>query len=250
MTATARMDPRLRARRVAVVRQQGRRRLRILLAGVSGLAVAAGAWLAAQSPLLDVETIAVQGGGGVSEREARAASGVDVGDALLLIDLGDVESRLEAIPQVDQAHVRRDLPDGLRISFVERAPAAWARRDASSVAIVDPTGRVLADAADAPAGLPELVGLIRIPPPGGTVGPTGAARVVDELPAPLASRTAVVLALGGEVTLRLDDGVEVRLGRPGDVGAKARTALAVLAARPATPITYVDVRVPAAPVTG
>jgi hypothetical protein len=46
------------------------------------------------------------------------------------------------------------------------------------------------------------------------------------------------------------DGPEVRLGSPRDVAAKARAALAVMAATVSTPPRYIDVRVPAAPVAG
>ena len=47
----------------------------------------------------------------------------------------------------------------------------------------------------------------------------------------------------------MGDGPEVRLGAPEDLTAKGRTTLALLAALH-RPVHYIDVRVPAAPVTG
>ncbi|HUF83758.1 MAG TPA: FtsQ-type POTRA domain-containing protein, partial [Acidimicrobiia bacterium] len=141
-TATARIDPRIRARRVAVIREQGRRRLRILVVIVSAAAIGAGAWLAVTSPLLDVDRVVIRGTSGANQEAVRAAADVQSGDALLLLDVSDLERRIEAVPAVLEAHIRRDLPDELRITVVEREPAGWARRDAQHVAVVDATGRV------------------------------------------------------------------------------------------------------------
>ena len=250
MTVTARVDPRLRARRVAVIRQQGRHRLHILV-GATTLAVLVGAaWLVVQSPLLDVEHIAVQGAQEVAEQDVRAAAGVDVGDPLVLVDVGAVERRVEAIPGVGDADVRRDLPDGLQIDVVERGPAAWAPRANGSIALIDATGRVISEVGEPPAGLPEMVGLARVPAAGGAIAPAHSVGVVEHLPGALRARTTGVLTLGDQVTLRLDDGVEIRLGTSRRAAEKARTALAVLEASAGRPVTYVDVRVPATPVTG
>jgi cell division septal protein FtsQ len=249
--ATARVDPRMRARRVAVIRDQGRRRLRVLLVVVTAAALGGGAWLAATSPLLDVDRIVVRGTSEASTRLAiRAAADVRTGDALLLLDVGELERRIEAVPSVREAHIRRHLPDELRITVVERVPAGWARRDREQVAVVDGTGRVIADMTTPPAGLPEVLGLTRLPPPGGEVAPRQATGVLEELPTDLRNRVGAVVVMGGVVALQLTDGVEVRLGPAVDLVTKGRTAEAVLAALGDARITYVDVRVPGAPVTG
>jgi cell division septal protein FtsQ len=192
MTVAARIDPRLRARRASVLRQQGRRRLRILLGITAVLGLVAAGWLAVQSPLLDIE----------------------------------------------------------RAAIVERGPAAWARRGTGPVALVDSAGRVVSEAVDPPAGLPEAVGLDRVPAVGGVVAPRRSVEVVERLPVALRERTTGIMTLGGQVSLRLDDGVEIRMGSPRQAAEKARTALAVLDASAGRPIAYVDVRVPATPVTG
>ena len=252
MTATARVDPRIRARRVAVVRAQGRRRLRVLVIAATAAGVVIGAWLLVTSPLLDVDRIAVRGAGGVPDEAIRSAAGIEAGDALLLLDLGAVERRVEQVPAVLEAHADRELPDRVRITVVEREPAAWGSRGDGTVAILDRTGRVIADAAaDAPPALPEVQGLARLPAAGRTSTRGGdATGVLDDLAPELRVRVAAVAASGGVVVLRLDDGVEVRLGPPRGIAGKARTALAVLTTLGDAPVAYVDVRVPSAPVTG
>jgi cell division septal protein FtsQ len=144
------------------------------------------------------------------------------------------------------------LPDRVRITIVEREPAAWAHRDDGTVTILDRTGRVIAEAAgDSPPALPEIQGLARLPEAGrASEGGGVATGVLDNLPTELRSRVATVVVFGGVAVLGLDDGVEVRLGPPRGVPAKARTALAVLTTRGESPVAYVDVRVPSAPVTG
>ncbi|MGQ0805989.1 MAG: cell division protein FtsQ/DivIB [Actinomycetota bacterium] len=249
-TATARIDPRMRARRVSVIRQQGRRRLRVLVVVVGAMAIGGAAWLAVTSPLLDVDRVVIRGTEQVRVADVRAAADVQTGDALLLLDVGELERSIEAVPAVSEAHVRRDLPDELRITVVERVPVGWAPRDGDHVAVVDSTGRVIADAPAPPAGLPEIVGLTRLPELGARVAPAAATRLLEQLPAELRIRVGSVVVMAGVAALRLVDGAEVRLGPAVDVDTKGRTVLAVLKALGETRVSYIDVRVPGSPVTG
>ena len=246
----ASIDPRIRERRVAVARAQGRRRLRWVIAVVMLGILGAAAWLLTHSALLDVDRVRVTPTQHVSAAEVRFASGVSRGDAILFVDLGAVAGRIERLPWVDEAHVNRRLTGDLDIRVTERIPAAWARRAPDQVALLDGRGRVLADAADAPADLPELGSGAKLPPPGGRIHPRAAAVVIGKLPAELRSRVARVVADAGAVTLALRDGPELRFGAPDQVPAKARAVLAVLGTITGPPPAYVDVRVPSAPVTG
>ncbi len=70
------MDPRFRRRRVEVRRQEGRRRLRVVV-GVAAVAVTGfGGWAATASPLLDLDRIVVEGAVHTEPAEARFASGL------------------------------------------------------------------------------------------------------------------------------------------------------------------------------
>ncbi len=246
-----RIEPRIRERRVAVKRAEGRRRLRWLVALVVLGCLAGAAWLVVHSSLLDVERVRITGAQHATAGELRRAAGVHRGDPLLFVDVGAVEADVQRVPWVDRARVDRRFSGDVDVHVTERRPTLWARRAPDLVALVDGRGRVLADAPEPPADIPELGGLAVVPPPGHEVAPAAAAGVLEKLPAELRTRTArVVIAPGGEITLALKLGPEVRLGTPDHVASKARAALAILDASASAPPGYIDVRVPAAPVTG
>lgn len=244
------IDPRIRDRRVEVLRKQGRRRLLWLIGLIAlGVVLVAG-WFVIHSPLLDVERIRVTGTQQATATEVRRAAGVDRGAAVLFVDTGAVTHDVERVPWIDKARVERNLGGELAIHVTERRPAAWTRRAPDRVAIVDVRGRVLADAVEPPAALPEIIGLRRVPSAGREVAPTAVPRVLEQLPPELGLRTARVVVKGDAVTLGVRDGPEVRLGSLQRVAAKGRAALAVLASTAGGPPRYIDVRVPSAPVAG
>jgi cell division protein FtsQ len=244
------IDPRIRDRRVAVKRAEGRRRLRWLIALVLLGCLAGAAWLLIHSELLDVEHVRITGAQHATADELSRAADVHRGDPLLFVDVGAIEAEVERVPWVDRARVDRRFSGDVDIHVTERRPVAWVRTAPDRVALVDGRGRVLADAAEPPGDLPELGGLATVPRPGRDIAPVGAAGVIEKLPAELQLRTARVVAQGGGITLVLRAGPEIRLGTSDHVAAKARVALAVLGATAGAPPAYIDVRVPAAPVTG
>jgi cell division protein FtsQ len=244
------VDPRIRERRVAVVRAQGRRRLRWLVAIVGLVVLVAGGWLVTQSTLLDVDHVRVTGSQRVPAGDVRRAGGVRPGEAILFVDTAGAERRVEQLPWVGDAQATRHLPGELEIRVTERTPAVWARRSPESVALVDKRGRVLADVPEPPAELPELGGLAAVPPIGRNVDPRAVAGVVEHLPAELRGRVAAIVMAEDAIKLVLRDGPEVRLGPPEHIPAKVRAAAAVLGAIVGPPPAYVDVRVPTAPVAG
>ena len=249
----ARIDPRLRERRVAVQRERGRRRLRILGAAVALGLVGVAAYGIARSPLLAVESIAVEGANHADADAIRAASGIDDGDPILFVDLGAARRGVEEVPWVATAHVTRELAHTIRIEVTERVPVAWFATVDGGQVVVDASGRMLGVASA--SMLPELVGLqTSAGTPGEDVEPAGLAGVVAALPEALRSRVVAVVRAdeGGQpgATLALADGPEVRLGRLEHIAEKGSAALAVLGALGEGTPTYLDVRVPSAPVTG
>lgn len=243
------IDPRIRERRVAVLRAQGRRRLRWMIGLLVVTALAAAAWAVTHSALLDVERVRVTGTQQATPAQVRVAAGVEPGDALLFVDTGGIARNVERVPWVDKARVERSLGGEVDIHVTERRPAAWARRGPDLVALVDAHGRVLADAAEPSPNLAEIAGLSAVPEAGHGVDPA-VADVLEQLPPALGLRTTRVTVQNGQVTVALRDGPEVRLGSPRRVPAKARAAIAVLSSTTAAPPRYIDVRVPGAPVAG
>jgi len=245
-----RVDPRIRERRVEVTRARGRRRLWILVAVTAALVVAGGGWLVLHSALLDVDQVVVTGAAQTSPDEVLSAADVDRGDALVFVDLGAVERRVERLPWIDEARVERRLPGELAIQVTERSPAAWARRSETEVALMDARGRVLAVVLETPPNLPELSGLGPVPVPGGRVAGAAGLSVLAELPGELRERVTHLTVADSKVVLGLGVGPEIRMGTGTELGEKGRVALAILRTLSEPFPAYVDVSVPQAPVTG
>lgn len=247
------MDPRIRRRRVEVRRQEGRRRLRLLIALTAVVAVALGGWAAIGSPLLDVDAIVVAGASHTAPGDVVFASSLHPGQAMVHVDLGTAARRIDALPWVLHATVRRQWPGRIRITVSERAPVAVAPAAAGGSALLDATGRVLDVVGQAPPGLAVLAGLPPAGPPGSTL-PTddvAALSVAVALPAELRARTAGVGPVGGttgEVELRLVPEGTVRLGPPDDLGRKFDAVRAVLAQVDLHNLAVLDVRRPENPV--
>jgi hypothetical protein len=232
--APAAIDPRIKARRIAVQRDAGRRRLRRLAVLGAVLVVLFGAWGATRSALLDVDRIQVQGAAHSGTEAVVAASGLRPGLALT------------------------EWPGAIRITVVERGAVAILA-GAEGVATVDEEGRVLAVDAVPPAGLPVLEGLALAGPPASMLDAPAAPllRVAAVLAPELQARVeavAVHLGDGGvpvdpaEVDLRLrDDGGVVRLGTPDGLAGKMASVYTMFEQVDLRGMAVMDVRVPTAP---
>lgn len=248
------MDPRFRRRRVEVLRQEGRRRLKVLI-GVTAVATlaATGSWVVTDSPFLDLDRVVVVGAVQTPATEVRFASGLRKGQALLDVDPAAAGRGVEALPWVRFAVVSRHWPGEVRIRLVEREPVAVAPVDAGAVALIDGEGRVLAWVDAAPPGLPVLAGLPPAGPAGSNVGTDGLATlaVAVAMPAELRARIrGVAPAEGGrgEVEMSLSPEGMVRLGPPEDLDRKFTAIRAVLAQVDVQQLAVLDVRRPDSPV--
>jgi cell division protein FtsQ len=210
----ARIDPRMRARRVAVRRGEGRRRLRRLLALVAVAVMCALAYLATRSPLLDVDQVRARGLVHTTEAELVAASGIEDGVAMTDVDAGRAEDSIAALPWVDTARVERDWPGTIEIHVTERRPSATVLGAAGEWFLVDDTGRVLAPADGPAADRPTIATGATIAAPGSTQpGLGGALAVVRLLTPDLQAWVQVVQpAPDGTVDLLLQGEVRVDLG--------------------------------------
>jgi cell division protein FtsQ len=242
------MDPRLAARRSEVASQKlvTRRRVAtvvVLLVIVVGVAVGT-----LFTPIFDVDRIVVRGNRVVPADVIRRASGVTVGDTTLLVRTGKVDRRVERLPYVASARVKRVFPGTVIITVRERADAAWTVRPDGTIAVLDASGRVLAAAEVPPVGLARVDGLESVPEPGKRVRPTQLPEVMAQLPPGLASQVTVITTDETGIILRLVGDLVVRLGDAQNIVAKGAVAEAVIArSRPGTRV--VDVRVPTSPVS-
>jgi len=204
---------------------------------------------AAVSPLLAVDAVQVTGVTPERVAEVRRASGIAVGDSIVTFLPGRVAGRVRALPWVGDVTVVRSLPHTVRIEVVARIPVGWTKAG-SGVLVVDATSRVLWTADAPPPGVPELGGVADVARPGGVITPASLAAAAGALGTELRSRTAALDLEDGALTAQIIGGPQIRYGSPSSVGAKARVAAAVMGSLRGAPVTYIDVSVPAAPVSG
>ena len=103
--AGSRMDPRISARRAAVLRQQGRRRLYILVGALVVALVLVGGWFLLHSPLFAARSITVTGDVHESAAQVVAAAGLANHPPLLDVNGGAAAAGIERLPWVSSATV-------------------------------------------------------------------------------------------------------------------------------------------------
>lgn len=99
------------------------------------------------SPLLEIETVDIEGADVISAASVKQLAGLK-GEHVLLADLEAAERRIAALPMVKEVSIGRDWPNGVRVVIVERTP--WGRwRANDTVWAFDSEGVILEGAAPA-----------------------------------------------------------------------------------------------------
>ncbi|MXW95191.1 MAG: FtsQ-type POTRA domain-containing protein [Acidimicrobiaceae bacterium] len=257
------VDPRMKARRVAVLRAEGRRRLRILLVALGVALAAAAAWGVSLTPLLDVDRMAVSGADPAERAEIIESAQLSVGTPMVFLDVDDAQRSIAALPWVRSARVWRDWPATVRIAVERRVPAAVVPARGGRTALVDAHGYAIgwgpgpagpdAQAGDAdPAGGSPVAGLPHVSVPfSGRLGDIhtsadGPLAVVAAMPDDLRAWVETVTLEQGQnrMGLELIGGATAVLGDPVLIDAKVSALRAVLAAADLACITTIDVTMP------
>ena len=214
---------RFRLRRIAVRREEGRRRLRWFTVVGLMIGVVIIVLLLLTSPILSVRKVDVEGVVYADTDLISAIVESVKGEPILTVDLDAAEKKLLAIPWVRQARVSMHLPDRVTIEVVERSPIAFFRSVDGFNRVIDRDGRVL----DVIEGDPTDYTPINGTGPNISAGQTveqpflGAAELINALPAELRARLlTVTVSPEGEVSLALTNDVEVLFGRPDDFQVK------------------------------
>jgi cell division protein FtsQ len=228
-TSAARMEPRIRERRIAVKRAVGRRRLRWIALVVAVLLIAVGAFAVLGSGLFEITTVRVDG------RVYSGGSGFDAvveeleGSNVLRVDTDAAERALERIPWVEDARVTTDFPNGARIEVREREPSIAYQGTDGQYRVLDREGRVLDVIAGQPIAYLELFVTGSEPadlepgqkaPPGYRAAATLAQALTPEIRARVVSISADSGANDLRMLIRPDVGgrnIEVRFGAAQDL---------------------------------
>jgi len=184
------VDPRLKARRVAVRRAEARKRLRRLTTLLALVLLVAAGYAVSRSPLLDIETVSYRGVENTSLDLVTEVAAIEEGGSLVRFDTGARERRLEALPWVDTAKVTRSWSGEVSVELTERQAVAAVMREQDQWVLVDSEARVLTGVVAQLPDLPRLSGVGAAGLPGSDLGDDADAllRVADLLPESLDGR--------------------------------------------------------------
>lgn len=233
------IEPRMRERRMAVKRAQGRKRLKWLVAALILVILGVAALATFGSSLFAIKADQVTVTGNVYTDPERLQTVIDdlVGTPVLVADTQKAEHDLEAIPWVEDAKVTTHFPHGVSIEIRERAPVATYQGPDMKYRVLDREGRVL----DVLEGYPFAYVLISGPDSvnldPSEIAPQGykaAAELAKNLTGDVRGKVdhIEVTADGSRLVMYLDDGTEVRFGEARDLFTKLVRLETVLMTNP------------------
>jgi cell division protein FtsQ len=242
------IEPRMRERRLAVKRAQGRKRLRWVVAGVVVVLIGVGALATLGSSLFAVRADQVELTGNVYTDRTQLEAVIDdlVGTPVLRVDTQEAERRLEAIPWVERAKVVTDFPHGVSIDISERRAVATYQGPDGRFRVLDTDARVL-DVLDMwPFAYVLVSGPDAVDLEPGAFAPQGyvaAAELADNLTGSVRGQVEriEVTPNGSRLSMWLDDGSEIRFGEARDLLIKLIRLETVLTANPGRAPGPIDV---------
>jgi cell division protein FtsQ len=248
------MDPRISARRTAVTRQQGRRRLRVLIGLLILTALVVGGWYLLHSSVLSARSVTVTGATHETALQVAAAGDLNSQRPMIDINTGAAAAGIAQLPWVKSARVSVHWPDGVRVAITEEVPALTMAGPSGQWAELSADGKVLELVAAQPPGL-LLISGPKVPGAAGSTL-TGADRaalgVATTLPVSFKAQvTAVRVEPGGWIQLAMTTPILVDLGTTTQLTAKYEDVSSILSGATLHNGDVIDVSVPDAPtVTG
>lgn len=224
-------DRRFRLRRIAVRREEGRRRLRIV-AWIGIPLVAVGVVLAIlASPIFGVRNVSIDGVRYAAQATIAEADDMVRGKSIFSVDLGAVEAFLTTDPWIRDAQVKRRFPSTVFFDVSERSPIAWYLGSDNQARVIDIDGRVITVLNGQPTGYTQITGIGPDLAAGGQADDvyTAAAQVAASLPPEVAPLMLNMGVVGGtDLVMTLRSGTVVTFGRPTDLRSKMVSLVLVL----------------------
>ncbi len=245
-----RMDPRMSARRKAVLREQGRRRFRVVVVAATGLACLVGAWFLIHTPLFAARSVTVTGNVHETAAQIVAQAGLATHPPLLDVNAGAAAAAIEQLPWVRSASVHVSWPDGVHIAVTEETPRFVVAGPDGKWDSLSGDGRVLVESATRAPGLLQLTVPQAPGSPGTVLSSKDAAglRVATTLPPSFAAQvTGVTVEPAGWVQLAMTSPIVVDLGSVAQLPAKYEDVSSILAGATLHQGDVIDVSVPDAP---
>jgi cell division protein FtsQ len=176
----------------------------VILLGCLGAGLIYGYRLVTTTPALGLTEISVSGNQRLTYGQVLEIAGLRLGQNSLGVNVTRVEAALSQNPWVEFVTVRRELPDKLFITLVERQPSFWVRQD-GQLYFADAKGDIITQLTPGDsASLP----LLEVAPELGDQRAVVAAMVArmnrQELPFALGQMAWVKVSESGQVELYLD----------------------------------------------
>jgi cell division protein FtsQ len=205
--------------------RERRLRILILLTLVFGFELSAAALT---SPLLGIDRVAIRGAEGLPAQEAavtRRMAALPAGTNLLRAPLGQMESKMKALPWVRTARVTWMTPHALSIRFAPREPVVVASIGGQRYE-VDEAGVPIRIARPATENrMPhievEKAITVRAGTPMNDPALLAAIKLYHDAPSqPMVHIAKIRVDPAGNMCLNMIDGIQVRLGQPEDLAGK------------------------------
>lgn len=218
-----------------------RRRLGAILITALALALGVtGGWLIGFSSVFAARLVTVAGNRELTGSAVQDAAQVPLGEPLARLDLGAIARRTTQLPQVAEVRVRRDWPDTVALTVVERVPLLAVARPPGYL-MVDSRGVAYESRPAVPAGVVQVA-----VDPGDVTLLTDVGVVAAALPVELKKKVRRISATTRDnLTLTLASGLTVVWGSAAESPLKAGATLALLERKPGRRI---DVSSPHTPV--
>ncbi len=224
-----------------------------VLGALLAFGLAYGLWIAANLNYFQVKKIEIGGMHHVTRADVANAAQLRTGTSIWFLDTGAISRRIEALPYVLAARVRRVLPSTARIDVTERVADGCVRSDDGAELTVDVTRRVLQRGCAA-RGVVYLPRDVDDTPPGKVVQSADLGRLQSDARTLLAGTNVRLSDFTydrfGQLEARLGDGTRIRFGDEENLDQKRaliEPILASLGAR-AHGVRSIDLRTPATPV--
>ena len=210
------------------------------------------AYASTRSALLDIDSIVVEGAGvRVPEQAVREAAALEVGLALMDLDLDAVDGRLTALPWVAEATVRREWSGTVYLRILERTAAVVAVDPVGAQVLLDAVGAVLEEVDPASAADPDLphIRVDGFGPPGSRISGIGPLlRAAEAVPPDLGAWIVALVPTGDGIRAELVGGAVAEFGISDDYRDQARALATVLTKVVLGCLREVDVSIPDNPV--
>jgi cell division protein FtsQ len=167
-----------------------------------------------------IENVKITGQSETSEVDVLAALDIGQYPSTLTLDLEDAKARIEKLPWVKQATLKKLFPSTVEIAVREREPYALWQHD-GTLSLIDDAGKAITDDIDDRyASLPKVVGN------GAAEKATAYTTLIDQFPAIASQVRAGILVSEDRWTLVLANGIELML--PAEDPEKALATIAAL----------------------